>query len=238
MRLLRIWVAALGVLAAVVIAAPAASAADCCVQGVDAPASGTGIDWSKVGSAGYQFVAIKATEGTYNVNANFAGEAAGAKAAGLYVAGYHFAIPNLSSGTAQADYAIDNSGYTADGQTLPIVLDIENNPYGSGTCYGLSADAMVAWISAFATEVQASTGKPPVIYTTANWWDTCTGGSAAFASDPLWIGAPGASSPTLPAGWSSWTFWQYKDASVPGITGTTGISYFNGDADGLAGLAG
>jgi GH25 family lysozyme M1 (1,4-beta-N-acetylmuramidase) len=237
MRSLRIWVAALGMLAAIVVAAPAASAADCCVQGVDAPAGGT-VDWSRVASAGYGFVAIKATEGTGGVNSNFAAEAAGAKAAGLYVAGYHFAVPDLGGGKAQADYTVDNSGYTADGRTLPILLDIEYNPYGGGECYGLSAAAMVDWISTFATEVRARTGKAPIVYTTTGWWNTCTGGSTAFGADPLWIGALGATSPTLPAGWSSWTFWQYADATVAGIPGTTGISYFNGDADGLAALAG
>jgi GH25 family lysozyme M1 (1,4-beta-N-acetylmuramidase) len=36
-------------------------------------------------------------------------------------------------------------------------------------------------------EVQTDTGKTPIIYTEADWWDTCTGDSTAFHNYPLWI---------------------------------------------------
>lgn len=42
-----------------------------------------------------------------------------------------------------------------------------------------------------------------VIYTTTDWWTTCTGNSAAFAStNPLWIARYASTIGTLPAGWS------------------------------------
>jgi Glycosyl hydrolases family 25/Ricin-type beta-trefoil lectin domain/Putative Ig domain len=93
---------------------------------------------------------------------------------------------------------------------------------------------MVAWIGAFAAEAHRRTGRNPVIYTTAAWWSTCTGGSTAFAGDPLWI-ASYASSPSMPAAWPGWTYWQYTStATVPGITGNTDVSYLSASALELA----
>jgi GH25 family lysozyme M1 (1,4-beta-N-acetylmuramidase) len=187
---------------------------------------GAAIAWSQVAAAGYRFAFIKATEGDYYANPYHASDLVQAKAAGLYATGYHFAIPNVSDGASQADYAVGNGGYAADGHTLPLALDIEYNPYGP-ECYGLSATAMVAWLSAFTAEEQRLTGQPPIIYSTADWWDTCTGDSTAFGADPLWVAGYTSGSPPMPAGWGSWTFWQYTSrGSVPGITGHVDVSYF------------
>ena len=184
------------------------------------------INWAQVARGGYKFVFVKASEGNYYANPYYGTDVTQAKAAGLVVTGYHFAVPNVSSGVSQADYAVQHARYAADGRTMPLALDIEYNPYG-GTCYGLTAARMVAWISALTAEVRRLTGQPPIIYTTADWWYTCTGGSTAFASDPLWVAGSRGGSPLLPAGWGNWTFWQYtSQGSVPGITGAVDVSFF------------
>jgi GH25 family lysozyme M1 (1,4-beta-N-acetylmuramidase) len=88
-----------------------------------------------------------------------------------------------------------------------------------------------------------------VIYTTTDWWKTCTGNNAGFAStNPLWIARYASAIGTLPAGWryfilfliithrdsnqtcaSFTTFWQYADSGPnPGDQ-----DIFNGDAAGL-----
>ena len=87
--------------------------------------NGAAIDWSQVAAAGYKFAFVKATEGDYYANPYYASDLAQAKAAGLYATGYHFAIPNVSDGASQADYALANGGYAPDGRTLPLALDIE-----------------------------------------------------------------------------------------------------------------
>jgi GH25 family lysozyme M1 (1,4-beta-N-acetylmuramidase) len=116
---------------------------------------------------------------------------------------------------------------------LPGALDIEYNPYGA-TCYGLSQSAMVAWIAAFSNEYHSREGVYPVIYTTTDWWTTCTGNSAAFAStNPLWIARYASTAGTLPAGWNYYTFWQYADSGTfPGDQ-----DQFNGAYDRLQALA-
>jgi Ricin-type beta-trefoil lectin domain/Glycosyl hydrolases family 25 len=102
---------------------------------------------------------------------------------------------------------------------------------GTNSCYGLSQSAMVNWIAGFDSEVQAKTGRLPIIYTTANWWSTCTGNSTAFGPTPMWVANfTTAASPALPAGWTDWSFWQYTSAgTVAGIstTGSTDLDQLN-----------
>ena len=97
------------------------------------------------------------------------------------------------------------------------------------------------WITDFYNTYKAATGRDPVIYTTASWWNSCTGSWTGMASkSPLWIAHWGASAPALPAGWSSttWTFWQYTaTGSVPGISGNVDRDHFNGARDRLLALA-
>jgi GH25 family lysozyme M1 (1,4-beta-N-acetylmuramidase) len=201
---------------------------------------GAPINWLQVATSGYRFAAVKGTEGNYYVNPWVATDVSGAKAAGLDVSPYHFAIPNVSSGQQQAGYAVEYSGYTPGARTLPLMLDIEYDPYvatdGTNECYGLSASRETAWISGFVTTVRSLTGQYPVIYTTANWWDTCTGGSTAFGEDPMWVAAYGFDTPPMPAGWRDWSFWQYTSGgTVPGVDsrGTTDLDVFNPTAIGL-----
>ncbi len=74
----------------------------------------------------------------------------------------------------------------------------------------------------------------PSIYTTTDWWTTCTGNSGAFGStNPLFVARYASTVGTLPAGWGFYTFWQYADAGTfPGDQ-----DYFNGAIDRLQALA-
>ena len=230
---------------------PAAASA---LQGIDVASfqhpDGAPINWSAVASARYKFAFIKATEGSYYVNPYESSDAAGAQAAGLLVAPYAFAIPNYSSGALQADYLYDSAGYAADGQSLPLVLDIEYDPYAGSDgspagswCYGLTPAAMTSWISSFVTETQRRSGHLPVIYSTAQWWNQCTDGSSQFAADPLWLADYPANpasllpaGPPLPAGFSSWEYWQYtSSATLPAATSVSfDASYLSSSALELA----
>jgi lysozyme len=223
---------------------PAVTTASGPIQGLDVSASqhsgGAAIDWSQVAGAGYQFALVKVTEGNYYVNPYFDADYRGAKSAKLYAGAYHFAIPSASDGTSQADYFLDSAAYKADGATLPPALDIEWNPYDSSqSCYGLDANSIVNWIAAFRAEVERRTGRLPAIYTAANWWNDCTGGSGAFATDPLWVASYDPPSPSLPSGWQAWTIWQFTSSGrVPGINGDVDVSYFSATQGDLAALAG
>jgi GH25 family lysozyme M1 (1,4-beta-N-acetylmuramidase) len=196
----------------------AAAAAVPQLPGIDVSSYQGTIDWA--GVAPYiDFAYTKASEGTYYTNPDFTNQYEGAYNAGLIRGSYHFAIPDNSSGAAQADYFIAHGGgWSGDGKTLPGALDIEFNPYGA-ECYGLSQSAMVSWIWSFVNEYAAKEKVYPVIYTNTAWWSACTGNNSGFAAyDPLWIANYTASGGgTLPAGWGFYTFWQYADSgSQPG----------------------
>jgi GH25 family lysozyme M1 (1,4-beta-N-acetylmuramidase) len=188
------------------------------LPGIDISAFQGNINWGSV-APHIDFVYAKATEGTYYVNPDFTNQYQGPYNAKVIRGAYHFAIPNNSSGSAQADYFLAHGGgWSGDGLTLPGALDIEYNPYGS-ECYGLSQSSMVSWIHSFVNEYASREGAYPTIYSTTDWWKTCTGNSSAFAgNDPLWIANYSASGGgPLPAGWGFYTFWQYADSgSQPG----------------------
>lgn len=209
------------------------------LQGVDVASfqhpNGAPIHWEQVAAAGIQFAAVKATEGAYYKNPYAHGDLAHAKAAGLSVVAYAFAIPNGNGSSAspvvQANYLV--KFLTKRGGTLPpIMLDIEYDPYVStdhtNECYGLSKPAMVTWITRFDAEIRVETGQDPIVYTPPPWWRRCTGGAAGFGQAPLWVPDPGSgSSPTLPAGWTNWSFWQYATGAVTGISGDTDLDQLN-----------
>jgi GH25 family lysozyme M1 (1,4-beta-N-acetylmuramidase) len=201
---------------------------------------GQAIAWKSVAAAGYKFAAVKATEGDYYVNPWAATDLAAAKAAGLDVTPYTFAVPDVSGGAPQARFAVEYSGYKPGARMLPLMLDIEYDPYTStdhtNECYGLTKTQMIGWLGGFVGQTKSLTGQYPIIYTTANWWATCTGGYTGFSADPMWVAAYGVTSPPLPAGWHAWTFWQYSsDGTVAGVNaaGTTDLDYFSPAAVGL-----
>jgi GH25 family lysozyme M1 (1,4-beta-N-acetylmuramidase) len=188
------------------------------LPGIDVSSYQGDIDWASVAPS-IDFAYTKATEGTYYTNPDFSNQYEGPYDYGVIRGSYAFAIPNNSTGAAQADYFIANGGgWSADGKTLPGALDIEYNPYGA-ECYGLSQSSMVSWVKSFVNEYAAKEHVYPVIYSTTDWWSTCTGNSSAFSSqDPLWVANYSASGGgTLPNGWGYYTFWQYADSgSLPG----------------------
>lgn len=194
------------------------------VQGLDVSGWQGNVDWASVASNGGKFAYVKATEGGYVSNNYFAQQYTGSYNAGLIRGAYHFALPNKSSGAAQAQFFVAHGGgWSADGKTLPPLLDIEYDPYTStdgttGWCYGLSPSQMVTWINDFSSTVASLTKRPPVIYTTTGWWQKCTGNATGFSDNPLHIAAYPTNisygAGTLPASWTYYSIWQWSDTGV------------------------
>lgn len=191
------------------------------VTGVAVGAGDTNLDWAKLKAEGVQFAYVEDTSGTMSNNPLFKGQYQGARSVGMLVGAIHFALPDTSSGTTQADYFVANGGgWTANDGILPPVLDIEWSPFGAA-CYGLSQAAMVNWISQFVTEVHAKTTRWPVIYTATAWWTECTGNLRSFAADdPLWTTQSPSGPATLPYNWTTLTFVSVPDDALH--------AYYNG----------
>src|SRR4051812_26823685 len=123
------------------------------------------IDWGAVAAAGKSFAFLKATEGTTFTDPWFARDLAGAAAAGVYRAPYHFLSPGDPVG--QADFfvrTIEAAGYLGHGAgELPPAVDVEWT--ADGTCPAYTA----ADVLSFANTVQVDTSRTPVLYTSASF---------------------------------------------------------------------
>uniref|UniRef100_UPI001563DCDD GH25 family lysozyme n=1 Tax=Arthrobacter sp. H5 TaxID=1267973 RepID=UPI001563DCDD len=208
------------------------------ILGVDVSShQGRYVDWAGAYREGSRFAYAKATESTTYKNPYFNDQYSGAANAGMVRGAYHFAIPSVSSGATQADYFIKNGGgWSADGKTLPPLLDVEYNPYPSlgNDCYNMSPSQMVNWIRDFSNTMVSRTGRQPMIYTTADWWNRCTGNSTAFANHPLHVASYNTCcAGTLPSGWSTHSVWQYTDRGP--VVGDW--NRWNGTAAGLTAFA-
>ncbi|NKX56498.1 GH25 family lysozyme [Arthrobacter mobilis] len=199
------------------------------IQGIDVSSHQPSVTWKTEWDYGARFAYVKSTEALNYKNPYWETQYTGSYRQGMIRGSYHFAIPNVSSGQAQATYFVRNGGgWSADGKTLPPLLDIEYNPYPElgNTCYNMSPAQMVAWIRDFSNTIRSLTGRLPAIYTTAHWWNQCTGNSTVFRDHPLHIAHypyPGytLARPTLPAGWASWDIWQYS--STGPFTGDSNV---------------
>jgi len=197
------------------------------VLGIDVSHHQGNVNWSHAWGKGARFAYIKATQSwptTLFKDPKFSQNYTGSANAGMMRGAYHFAMPAHSSGATQAKQFLANGGgWSADGKTLPPLLDIEWNPYnatqysaGKGDmCYGLTPSKMVSWIQDFGNTVKATTGRLPMIYTAQSWWDKCTGDSTAFKGWPLHVSifptAEGPKNPReLPEGWTTFNIWQYS----------------------------
>jgi GH25 family lysozyme M1 (1,4-beta-N-acetylmuramidase) len=194
------------------------------------------INWASVKSLGAKFAYIKATEGTSYHDPYFSTNYLQAYNQGIIRGAYHYGRPDVSGGAAQADYFASNGGgWSADGLTLPGVLDIEWGTAGEGgDCYGQSQSGMVSWILSFSNEYHARTTRWPVIYTATSWWSECTGNRGDFSStNPLFVARYASSVGTLPYNWGFQTIWQFADSGTfPGDQ-----DRFNGDYSRVQALA-
>jgi len=101
-------------------------------------------------------------------------------------------------------------------------------------CYNMVPSAIVSWIQDFVNTYRGNTGRYPLIYTDPDWWDQCTGNSAAFSTTcPLVLAARPSLPPTIPGGWPFQTIWQNTDTYYYG--GDSDL--FNGDLTQLMKLA-
>lgn len=187
-------------------------------QGIDVSGWQPTVDWKGWWAKGKRWAYIKATEGTTYKAKTFSSQYNGSYRTGYIRGAYHYANPGGKAGWRQADWFVANGGgWSADGKTLPGMLDVEQGGKSDGgICYGRSKARMVRWITSFLNRYKKRTGRDAVIYTNAGFWQACTGNTTKFArTNPLflarWNTTPGT---TMPGGWKTWTFWQYTDTPL------------------------
>ncbi len=208
------------------------------VEGVDVSIyQGGHIDWNAVHASGRQFAITRINDGVNSMDPTFRTNWSGIRAAGMIRGAYQYFRPNADAAT-QARIVCSAVGRLGDGD-LPAMLDLES----SG---GMSSSTIIARITTWLHDVEACTGKRPMIYTAAWFWNPNVG-SRAFGAYPLVVAAYGPSCPTLPIGWTRWAIFQYSDGEVrytPGVGPVPGIGQscdrdkFNGSLADLRNFAG
>lgn len=177
---------------------------------------GAPINWPLVAATGRTFVVVKATEGAGSalyVNPYYASDVRAAAAVGLRTGAYHFARPGQPA-IAQADAFAAVLGAAAPTAMAPV-LDLEVTD-------GLNPLALQSWTRAFLAELQARTGRLPMIYSSPGFWASAMAGDPSFAAYPLWEAHYTDAAAPLPiGGWGTrWTLWQHTStALVAGVSG-------------------
>jgi GH25 family lysozyme M1 (1,4-beta-N-acetylmuramidase) len=209
--------------------APSPTTSPVYLEGIDVSYHQGTIDWQRVAGADKRFAFIRATAGTLTADTAYAANHAGALAAGLAVGSYHFANPDFAANDAanEASWFLRNATI-ASGDLIPVLdLEVSN---------GLDAASLSAWAQGWLSQVSATTGVRPIIYTTPTFWSSSMANTEWFARNGysvLWIANwTAAAEPTVPAGsWAGngWTFWQHSSSGVvPGVTGAVDLDRFRG----------
>lgn len=196
-------------------------------QGADVSKWQGNFDWP---SAGVVFGYARISDGVNYVDSTFDQNWANMKAAGILRGAYQYFEP-AQSASAQADMMVAKVGMLGAGD-MPCMIDVEAT---GGQTPATIAQKVQTWLDI----VERGTGKRPVIYTGAYFWQDYVQ-STAFGGYPLWIAAYGPSCPSIPDGWTNWTFWQYCDGQTQYCTNGKGFDrdVFNGTMAELEAFAG
>lgn len=200
------------------------------LPGIDVSHWNGAIDWKTVVSAGYKFAYTKATDSITYTDDTLAPNAAGAAEAGIPIGAYHF-YRLAADAKAQAEYFLAKIKNLQ--MEMPPVLDFEEQ---ASFPHATVAKSLKLWLDI----VEAGTGRKPIIYTSAYYWNTYAGTPSWAGDYALWVANyTAAPQPLLPKGWKSYLIWQFSDKGmVPGITGDVDLNRFNGDEKALADLTG
>ena len=184
------------------------------------------------------FVIIKSSDGGMRGNDNakkwFPIDSAAAKAQGLIVGGYHYALPGnmdpntITDAKLQAKRAVAQANGAPIGD-LPLTLDIEELPCG------WTITRLATWTSAFLEEAQRITGRTPIVYANGSFIARLEdAGASDLARYPLWLAKWGPKLGTDPSEnriWkNNWTIWQFTaDGEIDAVpSNSTDLNVFNG----------
>jgi lysozyme len=193
------------------------------IHGIDVSKWQGKIDWASVSAAGTQFAFIKATEGGDHVDERFLENWQGTKAAGIPRAAYHLMF---WCRPAHEQAAWFKQVVPADPGAMPPVLDLEWNNQSRTCPQKVSRPQALAMIKIMLCEMEAHTGKRPIIYTDINFHKDVLEGELSHY--PHWVRST-AAEPHVRYNDRRWTLWQYTTTGrVPGIRGDVDRNAFYG----------
>lgn len=196
------------------------------IQGVDVSRYQGRIDFGRLRAAGAHFAFIKATEGADYVDPNFAANWAGARAAGMARAAYHFMFW-CRTAAEQARWFEQN--VPDDPDALPPILDVEWNNQSRLCPKRPTPDEAFAKVAAMLQLMEQYTGKLPIIYTDITFHRDVLAGR--HLPNTFWLRSV-AAEPDDRYDNLDYTFWQWtQTGTMPGIRGEVDRSAFYGTPD-------
>ncbi len=195
------------------------------VHGIDISRWQADIDWAGVKASGTRFVFIKATEGGDHIDPRFAANWNGARAAGIPVGAYHF-VYWCRPAHEQAHWFVQH--IPRDANALPPVLDLEWNGHSRTCPQKVSRELALEKTRLMLRELEAHTGKIPIIYTDITFHKEVLEGEREFDRYPFWLRSVAARPEERYVG-RPWAFWQYTTTGrIPGIRGDVDRNTFYG----------
>lgn len=193
------------------------------IHGIDVSRYQGKIDWASVRDAGTQFAFIKATEGGDYVDPRFLDNWHGAGRAGVPRGAYHFMY---WCRPAHEQAAWFRRNVPNDPDALPPVLDLEWNGHSRTCPFKATREAALEATKLMLREMEAHTGKRPIIYTDIPFHRDVLDGE--LHDYPHWVRST-AAEPHERYGNRRWTMWQYTTTGrVPGISGDVDRNAFYG----------
>lgn len=195
-------------------------------------------DWSLMKASGIEFMSIKATQGTYNRQKNYATSKTKAKAVGMIAGPYHFIDfendPKLQ-GEFFSEYILEHGGL--DDEDLPPMHDWE---YWKDSRQVRPGDGEASRI--FLQEVETRLKRIPFIYsgyfTIMEILDNEPECAKWMSRYPFWLAwYSSETNIKTPTPWQHWTIWQSTgEAHIPGAGNPFDFDTFNGTLDDLKAL--
>ncbi|ACA19680.1 glycoside hydrolase family 25 [Methylobacterium sp. 4-46] len=193
------------------------------IQGIDVSKWQGPIDWASVRTAGTQFAYIKATEGGDHLDDRFRENWAGAARAGVPRGAYHFVYWCRSPEEQMAWF---KRNVPNDPTALPPVLDVEWNGHSTSCPKKLPKPQALAMTQTMLREMEAYTGKRPIIYTDITFHRDVLEGE--LPDYPHWVRST-AAEPEQRFANRDWMLWQFTSTGrVPGVQGDVDRNAFYG----------
>ncbi|NMM80896.1 hypothetical protein B2J86_08150 [Acidovorax sp. SRB_14] len=199
------------------------------VYGVDVSHHNGQVPWTNFAVSGVKFVYIKASQGANFRDPKFEANWRASADAGIIRGAYHFLTAGADGAEQAKNYLalVTKSGGFA-GNDLTPVLDLEWDFEKVGDAKvdrwsKLPVDEIVRVVKAWLDTVEGATGRRPMIYTAASWWNERMAGSLLLKDYPHWIadyrqlnfknGAP------LKVMQHDYLVWQFTDVGAIGGAG-------------------
>ncbi len=197
------------------------------VKGLDISHHQGDIKWDKIDSRNYQFVFIKATEGTTFIDDQFQKNWRESKKRRFLRGAYHF-FSFITAGQEQADYFMHC--VSQDMGELPPVLDIEIND----TVHVSDVSKIRDNIQQFLNRIEKVWNVKPILYVTNESYNLLI--KNQFDTYNIWIRS--IFTPPIFLKNKKWAFWQYSNRGhINGISTYTDKNVFYGSLDQLKKLS-